>query len=88
MKKSATTPSAKPHASQVPGQQKKRKKNARRTQLQRDRMQAYFESAKFVERQCEALVAANAAAAAAAREEEEGGGAGRGVVRLGEIVHA
>jgi hypothetical protein len=25
-------------------------------------MQAYFESAKFVERQCEALVAANAAA--------------------------
>ena len=62
MKKSATTPSAKPFDSQVPGQQKKLKKNARRTQLQRDRMQAYFESAKFVERQCEALVAANAVA--------------------------
>jgi hypothetical protein len=50
-------------------------------------MQAYFENAKFVDRQCEALVAANAAAnaaaneaaAAAAREEEEGGGGGRGV---------
>jgi hypothetical protein len=42
-------------------------------------MQGYLESAKFVEHQCQALVAANAAAAAAAREEEEGGGVGRWV---------
>ncbi len=32
----------------VPSLQKKRRKNARRIQLQRDRMQAYFENAKFL----------------------------------------
>jgi hypothetical protein len=62
-----------------PRKKKRRPKGPARIAKERSRMQAYLESAKFVEHQCQALVAANAAAAAAAREDEEGGGDGRWV---------
>ena len=49
-----------------PRKKKRRPKGPARIAKERSRMQAYLESAKFVEHQCQALVTANAATATAA----------------------
>ncbi len=73
MKKPTTAPAGDAESRPVPGQKKKKlRKNTRRIQLHRVRLQHYFESDPLVEWQCETLVSAIEAAAAAARAEEGG----------------
>ena len=61
-----------------PRKKKRRPKGPARIAKERSRMQAYLESAKFVEHQCQALVTANAATATAAT-----GGGGGGTLAAG-----